>query len=120
MSTKAQREKVRAFLAEVPAQAVIEVLAADCGFTEPNRPLPHGPAHEIVQHFTDYGGHLLAEARRNAARARHEQTRPCEHCGNAYVASRTDTRYCSPRCRVAAHRARVTPTSPENDGAVTP
>jgi ribosomal protein S27AE len=32
--------------------------------------------------------------------------RTCERCGNAYVADRSDSRYCSGRCRVAAFRDR--------------
>lgn len=28
----------------------------------------------------------------------------CDHCGNHFHAGRSDARYCSGRCRVAAHR----------------
>lgn len=31
----------------------------------------------------------------------------CDHCGDNYTPPRTDSRYCSGRCRVAAHRARA-------------
>jgi hypothetical protein len=30
----------------------------------------------------------------------------CQHCGTAFAPARSDARYCSGRCRVAAHRAR--------------
>jgi hypothetical protein len=30
-------------------------------------------------------------------------TKTCEHCSNDYEAARRDSRYCSPRCRSAAH-----------------
>ena len=29
----------------------------------------------------------------------------CEHCGEPFVQKRSDSRFCSSRCRVAAHRA---------------
>lgn len=32
--------------------------------------------------------------------------RTCEHCEKALVVARADATYCSPRCRVAAWRAR--------------
>jgi hypothetical protein len=32
--------------------------------------------------------------------------RPCEHCGEPFEARRRDARYCSGRCRTAAHRAK--------------
>jgi hypothetical protein len=31
---------------------------------------------------------------------------PCAHCGDPFKPQRTTGRYCSTRCRVAAHRAR--------------
>jgi hypothetical protein len=46
-------------------------------------------------------------------------SRTCERCGNTYRAYRSDSRYCSTRCRVAAHRAKVTAAPPFDDGAVT-
>lgn len=33
------------------------------------------------------------------------ESRPCHQCGETFTPSRTDARYCSGRCRVAAHRA---------------
>jgi len=33
------------------------------------------------------------------------QGRRCEWCGSLFAASRADARYCSTRCRVAAHRS---------------
>ncbi len=30
----------------------------------------------------------------------------CERCGEPFVATRSDARYCSTACRVAAHRSR--------------
>jgi predicted nucleic acid-binding Zn ribbon protein len=34
----------------------------------------------------------------------------CVHCGTTFTARRSDARYCSPRCRVAALRERRHPT----------
>jgi hypothetical protein len=31
---------------------------------------------------------------------------PCRHCGTPFLRQRTTARYCSTRCRVAAHRGR--------------
>lgn len=36
----------------------------------------------------------------------------CEHCHEPFVPTRSDARYCSTRCRVAAHRSRRTGTNP--------
>lgn len=36
--------------------------------------------------------------------------RDCDHCGAGYTPKRSDSRYCSGRCRTAAHRSR-TPTA---------
>lgn len=60
--------------------------------------------------------------------------RSCAHCAETFLASRRDARFCSNRCRQAAHRLRVTastpvgarccdeaqptPTHPESNGAV--
>jgi hypothetical protein len=33
-----------------------------------------------------------------------DRTRVCEQCGESFTPSRSDARYCSGRCRVAAHR----------------
>jgi len=43
------------------------------------------------------GSHLLVE----------DGTLRCGHCGERFQAKRQDARYCSTRCRVAAHRARA-------------
>jgi hypothetical protein len=45
--------------------------------------------------------------RRHARRARPRLPRPCMRCGETFTPARSDARYCSGRCRVAAHRARV-------------
>src|SRR5215203_1298838 len=37
--------------------------------------------------------------------AKADPTRECEHCSQPFTPSRYDARYCSGRCRVAAHRA---------------
>jgi hypothetical protein len=34
-----------------------------------------------------------------------DHTRACAHCGQTFTPKRSDARYCSGRCRVAAHRA---------------
>ena len=54
-----------------------------------------------------YCGPACAAQARNARRraARALGPRPCECCGQEYQPSRRDARYCSTRCRVAAHRA---------------
>lgn len=36
----------------------------------------------------------------------------CEHCGETFVKPRSEARFCSSRCRVAAHRARKKSESP--------
>lgn len=36
---------------------------------------------------------------------RQDLTRACEHCGEMFTPTRSDARFCSTRCRVAAHRA---------------
>jgi predicted nucleic acid-binding Zn ribbon protein len=41
-----------------------------------------------------------------------EHTTVCELCLAAFAAERSDARYCSTRCRVAAHRRRVTAVTP--------
>jgi hypothetical protein len=45
--------------------------------------------------------------RRRAARLRRRQPHvsTCAHCGDKFVHQRATGRYCSTRCRVAAHRA---------------
>jgi hypothetical protein len=34
-------------------------------------------------------------------------SRPCDHCGEPFTPTRADAQYCSGRCRVAHHRAKV-------------
>lgn len=34
-------------------------------------------------------------------------TTTCNGCGNEFTAQRSDARYCSPKCRTAAHRQRT-------------
>ena len=34
----------------------------------------------------------------------------CEHCGESFIRKRSTARYCSTRCRVAAHRAQAVPS----------
>ncbi len=36
-----------------------------------------------------------------------EHTHVCDQCGVEFEAKRADARYCSPKCRVAAHRERA-------------
>jgi hypothetical protein len=45
--------------------------------------------------------------RRRAANAL--LSRACGHCGETFRPARVDARFCSTRCRVAAHRARTAP-----------
>jgi hypothetical protein len=40
------------------------------------------------------------------------RTRPCEHCGETYLPSRSDARYCGDACRQRAHRQRLSVTEP--------
>jgi hypothetical protein len=35
-----------------------------------------------------------------------DRTKTCEHCDEAFTPKRADARFCSTKCRVAAHRAR--------------
>jgi hypothetical protein len=41
-----------------------------------------------------------------ACRAPQDRSRPCERCGEPFTPTRSDARFCSGRCRVAAHRQR--------------
>lgn len=42
------------------------------------------------------------------AAARRPTPRPCERCAGTFTPARSDARFCSGRCRVAAHRAKAT------------
>ena len=46
---------------------------------------------------------LLCAACRHASRP--DEARTCDHCAETFTSSRSDARYCSGRCRTAAHRA---------------
>jgi hypothetical protein len=57
----------------------------------------------------------LREQRRQAEQRRRERQRQpaetlCLHCGAAFHRQRTTARFCSARCRVAAHRAAQAPS----------
>lgn len=47
---------------------------------------------------------LRAAVREAAAAERVSPPRSCEHCGSEFQARAAHARYCSTRCRVAAHR----------------
>ena len=55
--------------------------------------------------LTDAGLTDLDRALRHERLRRREAWRGCEHCGEAFL-GRGDARFCTTRCRVAAHRAR--------------
>ena len=109
MSTKAEREAfqetIRLFVAGHPLRAVeagglaVRALGVDAEDKD------HGAL--------GLGASFAAGARTERQNLRREQrqtwraARECERCGNEYRASRADSRYCSTRCRVAAHRALV-------------
>jgi predicted nucleic acid-binding Zn ribbon protein len=44
----------------------------------------------------------------------------CEQCGTQFETKRNDAKFCSPRCRTAAHRAAKSPVPPTSAQAVTP
>jgi hypothetical protein len=46
----------------------------------------------------------LAALARQTGSTRRDSTRTCDHCGTEFQAKRSNARYCSTRCRVAAHR----------------
>jgi hypothetical protein len=46
--------------------------------------------------------------------------RPCGHCGQVFQPERTTARYCSTRCRVAAHRSSKRPKKPARKKAGKP
>jgi len=48
-------------------------------------------------------GNMEVELRCNDCR-NPVRNRTCQHCGQSFNAKRDDARYCSTRCRVAAHR----------------
>jgi hypothetical protein len=51
--------------------------------------------------------HIAAGLARGDGRYIYEEVgRCCDHCGAHFMPKRTTARYCSTRCRVAAHRAR--------------
>ena len=43
--------------------------------------------------------------RRERSAAAGDRSLPCDHCGATFTPERSTARYCSTRCRVAAHRA---------------
>lgn len=47
-----------------------------------------------------------ANARRDVTAAPSSTEHVCEGCGQTFEAKRKDAKYCSSRCRTAAHRAR--------------
>ena len=49
--------------------------------------------------------HRRAVARWANRPPREVEDRPCDRCGETFTPTRSDARYCSGRCRVAAHRA---------------
>src|ERR1035437_10840051 len=114
MSTKAQRERFAAFLAEAP-KAALDVLAK--AFASQGMPnlVAWRPGGDGTAAANWLVGMLLASrrylVRQHSLAIRQEAlARECRHCGNGYIPRRSDSRYCSTRCRVAAHRAKVTPT----------
>lgn len=51
------------------------------------------------------GGFFREDCDHSALRV--DRSRMCAHCAVPFTPARSDARYCSVRCRVAAHRARV-------------
>lgn len=111
MSTKAQRDAILAALLADPA---LTRAALEEAYIR-NDP----EAYRFVESLASARS-SLRERRAYAMReSRQVPSRACEHCGNGFPAYRSDSRYCSTRCRVAAYRARVTAAPPENREAVT-
>ena len=52
------------------------------------------------------------QRRENRLRSLRELDQVCEHCGEAFEIKRRGMRFCSGRCRVAAHRAKHAPDRP--------
>lgn len=60
---------------------------------------------ESLDNLSEMGLTELDSALRHERLRRREAWRHCEHCDQAFL-GRGDARFCSARCRVAAHRAR--------------
>jgi hypothetical protein len=108
MSTKEQRAKFRAILAESPS-AALDVLSSayKSGGDIPwhRASMEDRAAAGVVEEILLQRRYLIHEHGATLHRPTC-RTRTCDHCGNDYTARRTDSRYCSGRCRVAALRAR--------------
>ena len=68
----------------------------------------HVPAHLCSTRCARERKRATSRAWAKASYQPHERTAhgaTCGHCGERFDATRSDARFCSPRCRVAAHRA---------------
>lgn len=66
---------------------------------------PHGE-FEYYNHFVMIGrAEWCLECAAAAKEPKEPTVRECGQCGTEFPAKRRDARYCSSRCRVAAHRA---------------
>ena len=63
----------------------------------------------VPLHLTHYAGkwHIsVADLVSALSSYRDEVVLPCVHCGEPFMATRTDALYCSPKCRIGAFRQR--------------
>jgi hypothetical protein len=119
MSTRKQREAIKALYASWVAEAESKDTVADHPVRSVTYRSTRPPRLEevLIDALDEITNPMLADALRAAANRAHERQaeaqrqrgrrRVCERCGNEYEASRIDSRYCSTTCRVAAHRDRV-------------
>ena len=71
----------------------------------PKRESRETPSRETPSHRRTDAPKPDTPKRETPSEARPEGTRECWHCHDPFYPARSDARYCSPRCRVAAHRA---------------
>ena len=81
-----------------------------CGHDAANLPRYASPIQQCCRHCRlDHERAMARNAARRRRRANGEVTTPsvkaCEVCGNDFEPKRSTARFCSSKCRVAAHRA---------------
>lgn len=97
-----------------------ELYCLSCGWDAQHHRVPGQPTEyrPTLWRYCRRGGHVYwpgdalstkcseSHAKpRQKPRVQHDPM-PCAHCGEDFTPKRSDARYCSGKCRVAAHRAR--------------
>jgi hypothetical protein len=92
-----------------------------CGKMLPTSEFEREPDPAFDQTAAALGGYSMLIECRSCRRPRTPDIaeRDCEHCGTSFTPSRSDARFCSLRCRVAAHRTRhALENSPTRDASL--